>query len=553
MAKYYINFNAMTPGAFFESGWKWGQANGGYGASITDTGAGTLVNMSSSSAGTKILSPNILDGINDIEGLALFRTSSNVGKQGILSLRYGGTTEANTTGYTLSGSLIGGVRSLAIDEGATGYIAWVPWDYQPGTNYWVRFRVIGNTMKAKVWLQAEQEPVAWAMEQTNSVRSTGSYSGMHQYATGSVTYEKLSFASNGDTAPASQAEVDRYNADIINAAAPTSTPIVGYSGGYGGIFTGFGSALGLAKQNTSLVANDTLHTNTVTNISVTQVHNVVADNTSHGHAASSVSVTQLHILGINNTSHALTSTSPVFAITHNLAVDNTSHSLTSENIALITGYAAVAANALHSLTSDNIAISQTQTIAIDNSLHENVSTSTSLIEAKTLAIANALHSLADNIGPFSITHILGVANTTHAHSTTSVALLQSALLVLSQATHAVTSTSVDIIQFTLLGKPDDTVHGTDSSPITLTSKQVLEIQDALHLIKSLAIVNIIDWTEMNVDFGRYQQGWTTGGNLEQATASTGRYTPQVDTEGILIPVTVEEGRFTQNTIQKGNF
>lgn len=256
MARYYIDFRGFTDGGFVQSGWKWGQANGGYSASVSSAPWGKVVTVNSSTAGTKILSPNVVDGFNDIEGLIKFRFSSASGKQGILSLRYGGNTEANTTGYTLSGSFISGAGQLAIDEGQTGYVTWTPWNYLSGINYWARFRVIGNTMKAKVWADGSPEPSSWMIDITNTARPTGSYSGIHQYGIGAVTVENLSFATDGDTAvPYDDWTKTQSGIFKVNTLA-ASTDVGGYSAGFGGV-AGYGGSFGTAFVPTSTINDKT--------------------------------------------------------------------------------------------------------------------------------------------------------------------------------------------------------------------------------------------------------------------------------------------------------
>lgn len=202
MTKLRINYNDYSAGAVPSSDFAWRQSNGsGVSASIMNSADGNLLRTYSTSPGTKVLSYKPLDNIDDVEVLTQFRLEQDYGKQGIVSLRYGGDSEANTTGYTLSGSVIGNVGKLAIDEGSTGYIVWSDWNYLPNITYWVRFRVVGSRVSAKVWTDGQSEPSAWLLDANSDHRTTGDYSGFHQYNVGWINHFYTSFGTNGDSAP----------------------------------------------------------------------------------------------------------------------------------------------------------------------------------------------------------------------------------------------------------------------------------------------------------------------------------------------------------------
>ena len=241
MAQYLFDYrDGSTPRNLTD--WSFRQGNGGH---RLYPGAGFLA-LESTGSGTKVAAFDPLNGANDVEALVRFRLTSDRGKQGIVSLRYDGTTEANTTGYTLSGSFIQNKGQLCIDEGGTGNVAWTPWNYLPNVTYWARFRVNGNTMKAKVWNDGQNEPAAWMIDTTNNVRPTGSYSGLHTYMIGTVFYSFISFGTNGDTAPRAVNRLSyQSNAKIAWPLLPVvETPGIIW-GGYGGVSYGSG-AYGIA-------------------------------------------------------------------------------------------------------------------------------------------------------------------------------------------------------------------------------------------------------------------------------------------------------------------
>ena len=237
MAQYLFDYrDGSTPNT---SDWSFRQGNGSH---RIYAAAGFLA-LESGNPGTKVVAFSPIDGANNVEALVRFYLSQNIGKQGIISLRYGGTTEANTTGYTLSGSVIGNKRHLAVDEGGSGNVAWLPWEYVPNKLYWARFRVHDDKVMAKIWNDGQDEPVAWMIYETNKVRPTGSYSGLHTYMLGTVRYSFISFGTNGDSAPSAVSSSSyTTNARVGYPQAPSiETPGL-YWSGFGGptVFGGGG-------------------------------------------------------------------------------------------------------------------------------------------------------------------------------------------------------------------------------------------------------------------------------------------------------------------------
>lgn len=237
MAQYLFDYrDGSTPNT---SDWSFRQGNGSH---RIYAAAGFLA-LESGNPGTKVVAFSPIDGANNVEALVRFYLSQNIGKQGIISLRYGGNTEANTTGYTLSGSVIGDKRHIAVDEGGSGNVAWLPWEYVPNKLYWARFRVHDDKVMAKVWNDGQDEPVAWMIYETNKVRPTGSYSGLHTYMLGTVKYSFISFGTDGDTAPRTVSSSSyTTNARVGYPQAPSiETPGL-YWSGFGGptVFGGGG-------------------------------------------------------------------------------------------------------------------------------------------------------------------------------------------------------------------------------------------------------------------------------------------------------------------------
>lgn len=210
MATFVVPINDYANGSALSTG-DWANPITRSGTTLTVSGTApnkTLV-LFANVAGTKVFSYTPVNGVNNIEGLVKFRLSSDFGKEGILALRYSGSSEATTAGYIVSGSVISSAGQLAIDEGQTGYLYWSAWNYLANTTYWVRFQVNGTTQRAKVWTDGSSEPAGWTVSGTDSHQTSGSFSGLTSYSinntsSATITYYYVSFGTNGDSAPSAQ-------------------------------------------------------------------------------------------------------------------------------------------------------------------------------------------------------------------------------------------------------------------------------------------------------------------------------------------------------------
>ena len=401
MAQYSLNYlDGSTPQT---ADWSFRQGNGGHRLYAE---AGSL-SLESTGAGTKVAAFNPINGINDVEALVRFTLSSDRGKQGIVSLRYVGTSEANTTGYTLSGSIIGNRGHLAVDEGGTGNIVWAPWDYRPNTLYWARFRVQGDQVMAKVWNHGQAEPANWTIHATNKVRPTGDYSGLHTYMVGTVRYSFISFGTNGDTAPPPHFTLKSANTSHgvvdnrikVVKDMPTSTPIVGFGGGYaGGAYgRGYAEVTYPSSPNTELNISGAIHNHSATSTSITQVHKLNPDNAAHRHLSSQISIIQAHKISVASTTHSQTSDVAATIENKTLALNGTAHSLTSNNVTLDQSSILKVADTIHSVVSKNIGLGGNQWLIIDDAEHSANSEQLDVVYSTLLGVPSATaHSVSSD-------------------------------------------------------------------------------------------------------------------------------------------------------------
>ncbi len=106
----------------------------------------------------------------DVEIVAKVRSNSTSGTQACLRVRCSGNSGSE---YGYSMALAGGT-DVYIDRhiNGTGQIlgadALKSFAWSANTWYWMKFRVIGDSLKGKVWAHGDSEPSAWLIDITNS-------------------------------------------------------------------------------------------------------------------------------------------------------------------------------------------------------------------------------------------------------------------------------------------------------------------------------------------------------------------------------------------------
>lgn len=174
----------------------------------------------------------------DGEMYALFNTSptGTPGLTGLLAMRWREPSNrgGEPSGYTLSvipdrASPSG--QSLWLENGKRKLASYPLQYYQHGNSYCVRFSVLGDTIKAKLWPSAGTEP-GWQISVTDSSVTIGPdriNNGVFTFAEGSIYYDLITFAPGDETAP---------SANDISYRSRQSNPID--NGGIAaGVFGGF--------------------------------------------------------------------------------------------------------------------------------------------------------------------------------------------------------------------------------------------------------------------------------------------------------------------------
>jgi hypothetical protein len=145
------------------------------------------------------------DDLTDTDQLFLFKPIEIPGTRFVtLWCRASGTT-GNENGYYIRCSQSGGNASLYIAEqtaGTSTNIAFLdplttPADFLINTWYWLQFRVIGDSLKGRVW-EFGTTPPNWQVETTDSTWTAAGWVGTGSESTVSIEHDWYSLATDGD-------------------------------------------------------------------------------------------------------------------------------------------------------------------------------------------------------------------------------------------------------------------------------------------------------------------------------------------------------------------
>lgn len=144
------------------------------------------------------------------EMYAVFQTHPTMedGIMGALAMRWRDPSRrgGEPSGYTLSvipDTSAPSGHSLWLENGKRKLASHPIQYYQHGNSYCIRFSVLGDTIRAKLWPSADQEP-GWQISITDSSIPTGpdrTSNGIFTYAKGYVDYDLITFAPGDGAAP----------------------------------------------------------------------------------------------------------------------------------------------------------------------------------------------------------------------------------------------------------------------------------------------------------------------------------------------------------------
>lgn len=166
-------------------GWTYPWGTSSYSAapvlSSDSLGGKRLVINKSSSDGTRLASWSAVGTVTDVEVLARMKclTSSGTDQNwGQIDIRTAGGS-GSEDGYFSTLSKISGtskVDMVRIDNGTlptTLLDSESPFAWDTTNWWWVRLRVVGTAIKARVWQHGTAEPSTWTMEDTDATYASG--------------------------------------------------------------------------------------------------------------------------------------------------------------------------------------------------------------------------------------------------------------------------------------------------------------------------------------------------------------------------------------------
>ena len=198
----WIDFKSMELGTFPE-GWamRWDDAGQTVTGQIGENSSGRFFEIrSSESPYYRVAAQKEGVEAEDIE--VLFLTPSFGGSYFNFALRAQGDSHTGHNAYIFSSNNTNNkiVRELDSSDsyGGWSYLATMEASYSSAT--WVRFRVEGNTIKARRWNEEDSEPAEWDLEVTDDEISGAGWFGPVTFTNYYSRLRRLSWATGGATA-----------------------------------------------------------------------------------------------------------------------------------------------------------------------------------------------------------------------------------------------------------------------------------------------------------------------------------------------------------------
>jgi hypothetical protein len=127
----------------------------------------------------------------NVEVLALVRPTaqSDYFRGGVFARGDGSVGSEDGYAFLLSQTAAGAmdqVTVLAFDNGLVTVVGTASFSWALDTNYWLKLKVRGTSIKARAWAQSSSEPTTWHINTSDSSVSAGGFGGVfHQYVSSS--------------------------------------------------------------------------------------------------------------------------------------------------------------------------------------------------------------------------------------------------------------------------------------------------------------------------------------------------------------------------------
>lgn len=484
MARYYRDFKNDTvaqPAAGFTTK----ISRSGDSANVSeDFTYGKFLNVfKGGTSGSLAVAWDVLNGAQDVDQLIKFRFGGAVptsGRYGILLNRYDGTTEATTRGFSAVFTPASNTPSIIINEDSIGTVHFINYAWENNKIYWARFRTIGNDQMFRIWPDGEDEPATWTLAGTFAGSTIANpYSGVGNFTNWSnLQVFQISAGTNGDIAPKD-----------TSFMVPSSTPIVGYGGGYGAA-TGYGVAYGEALRPSFPPPDDIYHGHNLEHVTISENWTLAVNPINQAHSLQHVALTQAHTLNPANISQGQTLSSPALIRNFILAVNNIAHAHTLEHVILVPGKNPVPDDIYHDHSLQHVALTQRHVLSVHSLQHSHTLESLSITQRHLLSAANLLHDHILDAVTITQRHILAPESLQHTQTLESPSLTQSHLLEPDNVFHGHYLESTQVFtQFDLVVA--DLIHGHTLEAGRVLKKTKLKgaIVDIRQTVKALDVVD----------------------------------------------------------------
>lgn len=485
MARFYRDFSSDTngqPAAGFTT--KISRSGDSFSVSEDFTYGKFLDVFKGGTSGSLAVAWDVLNGVQDVDQLIKFRLGGAVptsGRYGILLNRYDGSTEATTRGFSAVFTPVSGTPSIIINEDSIGTVHFINYSWENNKIYWARFRTIGNDQMFRIWPDGEDEPATWTLAGTFAGSTIANpYSGLGNFTNWSnLQVFQISAGTNGDIAPKD-----------TSFMVPSSTPIVGYGGGYGAA-TGYGVAYGEALRPSFPPPADIYHDHSLQHVKIIENWTLAVKPINQAHSLQHVALTQAHTLNPANISHSQTLGPPVLVRNFILAANNIAHAHELEHVVLVPGKNPVPDDLFHAHSLQHVALTQRHVLSVHSLQHAHTLDSIAITQRHLLSAANLLHDHILDAVTISQRHILAPESLQHTQTLESLSLIQSHLLAPQDVfhDHQLESTQV-FTQFDLIVA--DILHGHTLEATRVLKKTKLKgaIVDIRQTVKALDVVDV---------------------------------------------------------------
>jgi hypothetical protein len=236
MTTYSTNFGSYTAAAQ-PSDWtaRWVTSNVTWLATtLANTEGGKVLRKASTADARRLLSWDAVSAHADSEGLIRFKASV-VGfgafLQTYLHLRGSGASGAETSYWVTFSTTNQGTLQLGKWVAGTATNLGTAYDngsFKSATWYYLRFRVNGTSLQARIWEDGTVEPSAWQVSATDSAITAAGWAGVGNFeSTGDIDIDFAAFGTAGDTAPLTSGTgtvaLSQAVMEVANSGTPSTT------------------------------------------------------------------------------------------------------------------------------------------------------------------------------------------------------------------------------------------------------------------------------------------------------------------------------------------